>query len=243
MQDAVVVVLSYDSSTFRQKHELMGSLCKDVDVLAKFFNEASQRTETHFLSCNFVGSETAEDLVGLLERTWGEYGINVEKIIQLSWDNPAVNKRAAKDLELKLKDLTGDQQLLLDFGASPLHPANTSIGKGLLILNIPIDLISVSLHSFFKNLPARCEKYGKFCAMLGEDIEFWHKHVSTCWNTIKEPSKKLLKNFDVIGMFILEELQKIDKKCKAGAVYKNFFNLKRGNQTWPNYLIWLNYAG
>ena len=62
----------------------MGSLCKDVDVLAKFFNEASQRTETHFLSCNFVGSETAEDLVGLLERTWGEYGINVEKIIQLS---------------------------------------------------------------------------------------------------------------------------------------------------------------
>ena len=111
---------------------------------------------------------------------------------------------------------------MLDFGASPLHPANTSIGKGLLILNIPIDLISVSLHSFFKNLPAWCEKYGKFCAMLGEDIEFWHKHVSTRWNTIKEPSKKLLKNFDVIG--ILEELPKIDKKCKAGAVYKNLEN-------------------
>ena len=36
MQDAVVVVLSYDSSTFRQKHELMGSLCKDVDVLQNF---------------------------------------------------------------------------------------------------------------------------------------------------------------------------------------------------------------
>ena len=82
-----------------------------MDVLAKFYNEASQRTETHFLSCNFVGSQTAEDLVGLLERTWGEYGINVEKIIQLSRDNPAVNKRAAKDLELKLKDLTGDQPL------------------------------------------------------------------------------------------------------------------------------------
>ena len=70
MKEAVVVSLSTDSSTFRQKHELMGSLCKDVDVLARFFNEASQRTETHFLGCYFVGSETALDLVNLLQKIW-----------------------------------------------------------------------------------------------------------------------------------------------------------------------------
>ena len=36
MQDAVVIVLSTDSITCRLKHELMESLCKDVDVLANF---------------------------------------------------------------------------------------------------------------------------------------------------------------------------------------------------------------
>ena len=107
----------------------MGSLCKDVDVLARFYNEASHRTETHFLGCYFVGSEKAVDLVNLLQKTWDEYSIDVEKIIQISRDNPAVNKKMAKDLEIKLKDLTGDQQLLLDFGACPLHRPITVLAR------------------------------------------------------------------------------------------------------------------
>ena len=49
-------------------------------VQARLFNEASQRTETHFLSCNFVRLETAADLVSMLQ--------NLD--------------------EMKLKDLTGE---------------------------------------------------------------------------------------------------------------------------------------
>ena len=68
-------------------------------------------------------------------------------------DNPAVNQRMAKDFGAKLKMLTGGKEMMLEFGACPLFPVNTSIHKGLQYLDIGIDQILASLHSFFKNSP------------------------------------------------------------------------------------------
>ena len=105
-------------------------------------------------------------------------------------------------------------------------------------LEIRIDFILVNLHSFFKNSPLRCERYGKFCAMLDEEITTWQKHVSTRWNSILNPCKKLVKNYETISKFILEEMPKLDKKVRSSAVYKNLENFfqPENKEWWVNLL-------
>ena len=60
--------------------------------------------------------------------------------------------------------------------------------------------------------------------MLDEEITTWQKHVSTRWNSILNPCKKLVKNYETISKFILEEMPKLDKKVRSSAVYKNLEN-------------------
>ena len=61
----------------------------------------------------------------------------------------------AKDFGANLKMLTGGKEMMMKFGACSLFPVNTNIHKGLQYLDIGIDQILASLHSFFKNSSLR----------------------------------------------------------------------------------------
>ena len=85
-------------------------MAKDLDILVKIYSEGSERAEVQYLTTKFLTSETSdiqlEDILDAIE----------EELLQHWSNNPAVNRKLAKELARVLLEHLGK-----DLGVRLIH--------------------------------------------------------------------------------------------------------------------------
>lgn len=87
INNSVSICIFIDTATFKQKSEITGSLVKNLDIMVRFFNEGTDRVETHFLDVVFISKETADVQIDKIMKVLGDLDISISKVTQLSRDH------------------------------------------------------------------------------------------------------------------------------------------------------------
>ena len=203
MLQSEAVTIYVDCSTFRQKFERGGDLAKNLDIISRFFSEPTQRVKTHFLDTVFLTDEKATTQLEQIKASLNDCQVGLEKVSQLSIDNPPVNQKLFKDLE-KLQEEVSGKKLILDIGGCMLHPTHTAFKKCIKKLKTDLENLMVVLHSFFKQSVVRREMLVDVYIELDEDIKFFLRHVVARWLTMGPAIDRMLKHLPALEKFVLE---------------------------------------
>ena len=148
-------------------------------------------------------------------------------MIQLSRDDPAVNKKLEADFDKFQIEKCG-RQVKLNIGPCTIHPCHTAFMKGMKELKTDISNILVCLHSLFKLSTKRRELYEDLCDTLQQDIEFFLRFVVTRWLSCLKAVTRLINHFDTLATFVHEYLPEHDKQIGRKSIVfqklQNFFS-------------------
>ena len=145
-----------------------------MDVLVRFWSSAENRVSTHYVNSVFMGKATASDVLENFEAV--SEGLNKNKFIQVSSDDPNVNLKFLELLAEKCKDDSLNE--LIPIGTCRLHMVNGA----------------------FQNLsPSRRVDYERILSATKDYPLFF---CSTCWvenaNVAKKAKKIWLKLVAVV---------------------------------------------
>ena len=150
IKKASCFVVSFDES---YSHELQK---EQMDFTVRYFK--NDKVESRYLTSIFLGHTTAKDLKKKFEEATEQ--LHLKKLIQISADGPNVNWKL---LDSIAEDRSSNEQypILLNVGSCSLHVVHGAFRNGMKQTNWGIDLLLKSLHSLFKETPARREDYMK----------------------------------------------------------------------------------
>ena len=239
IKNAEFYVLGLDTAT--TKHQ---GLSKGLDFKVRYYSEKRKKVMDVYISTANLGHENSAVLKDVTLKELNEAGLDVKKLLVISRDNPNVMRSYNNLLEEEVKKM-GNPQMF----QSPctLHPTHTSFKKGLEELDFDADSFLISIHSWFKVSTARREDFTELRINLDLEDEkvydFFLRHVSTRWLTMKHVAQRILDHFLSLTEYFLtylpnstepshklavksDQYQKIVKILKPAVNAANFARLK-----------------
>ena len=198
--DGVVVYL--DTATFKQLSSETGSISKNLDLVVRFHNEASQRIECHYLDTAQLYSETADIQLEVLMKVCEDFDI-LHKVMQAGLDGPNVNKKLVKLFQQKHKEMFKDASMFIDLGSCNIHPAHNAFKAFTkAVEGVNISQLLNCLHSIFKLSTVRRKRYADICLELIGKIEFFLRHVASRWLTAGPAISRVIFHFEALQEFL-----------------------------------------
>ena len=170
-----------------------------MDFIVRYFKNG--KVESRYLSSEFLGHTTAEDLKRTFEECTDK--LDTKKLIQVSMDGPNVNW---KMLDLMVEDRNSNETYpkLLDVGSCGLHVVHGAFRTGMKQTGWGTDQVLKSLHSLFHDAPARREDYIRIAGSEVFPLEFCGHR----WLEDKRVAERALEIWPSLTTFITETLKK-----------------------------------
>lgn len=131
------------------------SQLQQMDVAIRFWSASSDEVSTRYLTSEFLGHTTADDLRKAFLSSLKP--LNVHKLLQVSMDGPNVNLKFIRELETYLTTIKDpNHPMFLYMGSCGLHVVNNSFKTA--FSSVPSWNISSfirSLYNLFKDVPSR----------------------------------------------------------------------------------------
>ena len=173
--------------------------------------------------------------VSAIKQTLDRDRLAIEKLLQLSRDNPYVMRAVHRKLEEMAKK-EGNKAVLQ--GPCSIHPAHTAFRKGLDTLadSVGLDIVSLlrKLHSWFKVSTARREDMTGIFSMFEEIDSFFLRFVDSRWLSIGPALERFLEHekstTDYFLKFIPNSTDESNKRAMKSESYQDIVKfLKPGN--------------
>ncbi len=145
-------VLQFDESLNKQLRQ------KQCDIHVRFWEQGAERVQTRFLTSEFLGHATAEDLFGKLCPIIQDLG--TRNLLQISMDGPNVNWKTFDMLNAEI-NRSHPGKSLLPTGSCSLHIIHNAFRHGCTATEWNLEETLSNLYYFFKDSPARIEDYQK----------------------------------------------------------------------------------
>lgn len=127
-----------------------------MDVVVRFWNDATNEVATRYLTSAFLQHATSEDLLNAFTSALGQQNLNMKKMIQISMDGPNVNLKFLRELKAYLKsDTESDDVELFDIGSCSLHVVQGAYKTAHNTCGWTVHLFLRSLYYLFKDFPSR----------------------------------------------------------------------------------------
>lgn len=218
LDKAEFATISVDMSTFSQISET-GTKTKNLDIVVRFYNDVSKQVENHFLDVHFLAYETADIQKASILKSLSRFSIGLDKVIQLSRDNPNVNRRLNRLIEEEQISEVGKVRML-DTGACLIHPSHGSFKKAIGELDVEMETIIVCHHSLFKLSTVRRDKFAEKCKELGLQQLEYLEFCSTRWLVAGPCCERIDYLWDGMAAFV-KDYPKEDKQITKNGVFKN----------------------
>ncbi|XP_048512809.1 uncharacterized protein LOC125501482 [Athalia rosae] len=161
-----ILVVGFDESLNKISEK------EQMDIAIRFWDVEKNEVSTRYLTSLFLGHTTAQDLMDAFTNNLPKDLL--KKILQVSMDGPNVNLKFVKDLQIELKEISGNKKLL-DLGTCGLHTLHGAFKTGITSTQWNLIPFLRALYNLFKNVPARRADYisasgstlfpKKFCAI------------------------------------------------------------------------------
>lgn len=219
---------------------------KQMDLLIRFFSEDSTTVTTKYITSFFFGHATGDDLCKLFASFIADKDFDIpwERLISLSSDGPAINKKLYGLLRNKLKALKLGP--LLPFIPCSLHIVHKAFFKGVSSLPLDVDQLAFDLHAWFKRQPCKKEDFlllAKGCDLSTCCESLFLRHVNSRWLTLSPALQRIFERWDDAKNYFLVFLANDKKKKKDLAKNKRYQRiveaLKGHNKVLLNYHLFV----
>ena len=229
IKKADVFVLGCDTATTQHL-----GLSKGLDFQVRYYSETYQKVIDAYISTDNLGHETANIMVEKCLEMMKNKTLEASKLFVISRDNPNVMKSFGNLLGQTVEK---EGNPLLFESPCTLHPTHTSFKKAIDIMktkkSLDMHLFFVNVHGWFKLSTARREDMIELRKELEEEnvSEFFMRHVSSRWLTMKPTAERILKHWDSLIEYFMVfvknsknpshvEARKSDRYLKIESVLK-----------------------
>ncbi|KAK3925252.1 N-lysine methyltransferase KMT5A-A [Frankliniella fusca] len=128
---------------------------QQMDVAIRFWSASTDEVSTRYLTSEFLGHTTADDLRKAFLSSLKPF--NIHKLLQVSMDGPNVNLKFIRELETYLTSIKDPTDpMFLYMGSCGLHVVNNAFKTAFSnVTDWPIVSFIRSLYNLFKDVPSR----------------------------------------------------------------------------------------
>ena len=188
-------VLLFDE-TLNKKNQM-----KQMDFMIRVWQ--GQEVKTRYLTSEFLGHATADDMHEKFEHVFEHYNLPKEHLLQLGMDGPNVNwvvyNRINQDLKEHHQDLS-----LLHAGSCGMHTVHNAFRKGCEASGWEIEGFLTSAHNLFRDSPARLEDYYAVTGASSVPSKFCrHRWLENCL-----PARRAIELLPALELFVKAATEK-----------------------------------
>ena len=200
---------------------------KQCDILVRYWSEEKNEVIVRFLQTLFFGHAKGHDvgmkIVDVLQEAG--YQLPLSCLISLSSDGPNVNKTIWNTVNKVLLDegLPG----LMPFVPCNIRVVHNAFRAGITAYGEASEELALDLFHWLKSSPACREDYVRVLSDLGLDDELFIRHVQCRWLTLLPALERIVKNWEAVNKYFLEELP---KQSREERTIKNLEKNERYNR-------------
>lgn len=188
---------------------------KQCDILVHYWSKEKNEVSVRFLQTLFFGHAKGHDVATKIVEILQETGcqLPLSGLISLSSDRPNVNKTIWSTVNKALLDegLPG----LLPFIPCNIHVVHNAFCTGVNAYGDASEELAIDLFYWLKSSSSRREDYIHVLSDLGLDEELFIQHVQCRWLTLIPALDRIVKKWEAIKKYFLEELPKQQKPSKT----------------------------
>lgn len=169
---------------------------EQMDVHVRYWSEKQQRTVTRYLTSQFLGHCTSNDLLHSLKEAI--HNLDTCKVLQISMDGPNVNHKFYREYTADRKTMHPEAPDLIDIGSCGLHVVHGAFKRGANATGWKMENILRSLWYLFADSPARRADY---TALTGSS-KFPLQFCATRWIEDVAVAERALDIWDAVCNYV-----------------------------------------
>ena len=132
---------------------------KQLDIHLRFWDSHQEQVTTRYLTSQFMGHASAEDLLNTVSSAIREKNLDLLKILQISMDGPNVNWSFYSKISEELAESDPDAKEFLNVGSCGLHVVHNAFKTGAKASEMGVEDLLSGLYWLFSDSPARRDDF------------------------------------------------------------------------------------